>query len=126
LLALSLAGSELIWWNRLFKQINFDLAIRPTLYCDNQQTDGIVNKAEDRINTKMRHVDTHQMWLRQEAAAGRIQVSWLATSQMPADGLTKSLPKQKHCIFIEQLGLMDISQQLKGADQASHLEDHIL
>jgi hypothetical protein len=126
LLALSLAGSKLVWWNRLFKQINFNLGIRPTLYCDNQQTVGIVNKAEDRINTKMRHVDTHQMWLRQEAAAGQIQVSWLATSQMPADGLTKSLPKQKHCTFMEQLGLIDISQKLKGSDQASHSEDHIL
>ena len=35
LLALSLAGSELIWWNRLFNHINFSLGIRPTLYCDN-------------------------------------------------------------------------------------------
>jgi hypothetical protein len=47
LLTLSLAGSELIWWKRLFKKVNFDLGIRPTLFCDNQQTVGIINKAED-------------------------------------------------------------------------------
>jgi hypothetical protein len=47
LLALSLAGSELIWWKRLFKKVNFDLGIRPTLFCNNQQTVGIINKAED-------------------------------------------------------------------------------
>lgn len=114
LLALSLAGSELIWWNRLFKQVNFSLGIRPTLFCDNQQTVGIINKTEDRLNTKMRHVDTHQMWLRQEAEAGRLQVSWMATNQMPADGLTKSLTRQKHSTFIEQLGLVDISNLLQG------------
>lgn len=98
----------------MFKQVNFSLGIRPTLFCDNQQTVGIINKTEDRLNTKMRHVDTHQMWLRQEAEAGRLQVSWMATNQMPADGLTKSLTRQKHSTFIEQLGLVDISNLLQG------------
>jgi hypothetical protein len=123
LLALSLAGSELIWWKRLFKRVNFALGIRPTLFCDNQQTVGIINKAEDRLNTKMRHVDTHQMWLRQEAGAGRLQVSWMATNQMPADGLTKSLSRQKRSTFVEQLGLVDISNLLQGyteGEETSH------
>jgi hypothetical protein len=31
---------------------------------------------------------------------------------MPADGLTKALPRQKHDIFIKQLGLVDISKRL--------------
>jgi len=33
---------------------------------------------------------------------------------MPADGLTKALPRQKHEIFIKQLGLVDIATTLKG------------
>jgi hypothetical protein len=103
-----------MWWKRLFKHVNFELGICPTLFCDNQQTVGIINKAEDRLNTKMRHVDTHQMWLRQEADAGQLQVSWMATNQMPADGLTKSLSSQKHSTFVEQLGLIDISDQIQG------------
>jgi hypothetical protein len=111
---------------RLFKRISFSLDIRPTLYCDNQQTVGIINKTENKINTRMRHADTHQMWLRQEAAAGHIHVSWLATSQLLADGLTKSLPRQKHAIFIEQLGLVDVSSQLKQSDlqETDHLGDY--
>ena len=56
-----------MWWKRLFK-----LDIPPTLFCDNQQTVGIINKAEDRLNTKMRHVDTYQIWLRQEAETGKL------------------------------------------------------
>jgi hypothetical protein len=123
LLALSLAGSELMWWKRLFKHVNFELGIPPTLFCDNQQTVGIINKAEDRLNTKMRHVDTHQMWLRQEAETGQLQVSWMPTNQMPADGLTKSLTRQKHATFVEQLGLVDISDLLRGhseGEESSH------
>ena len=34
-LALSLAGSELMWWKRLFKHVNFELSIPPTLFYDN-------------------------------------------------------------------------------------------
>ena len=112
-----------MWWKRLFKHVNFELGIPPTLFCDNQQTVGIINKAEDRLNTKMRHVDTHQMWLRQEAETGQLQVSWMPTNQMPADGLTKSLTRQKHATFVEQLSLVDISDLLRGhseGEESSH------
>jgi len=98
----------------LFKQINLNLSIKPILYCDNQQTVGIITKTEDRLNTKLRHVDTHQLWLRQEVEDGNLQVSWMATNQMPADGLTKSLTRQKHSSFVEQLGLTDIRDQLQN------------
>ena len=58
------------------------------------------------------------MWLRQEAEAGHLQVSWMATNQMPADGLTKSLSSQKHSTFVEQLGLVDIGDQLRGHSES--------
>jgi hypothetical protein len=48
------------------------------------------------------------MWLRQEVEQKRIQVNWVPTDQMPADGLTKVLPRLKHESFIKQLGLEDI------------------
>lgn len=54
------------------------------------------------------------MWLRQEAEAGHLQVNWMATNQMPADGLTKLLSSQKHSTFVEQLGLINISELLQG------------
>lgn len=38
---------------------------------------------------------------------------------MPADGLTKVLPKQKFVEFIRQLGLVDIAERLKGLRQAN-------
>ena len=63
------------------------------------------------------------MWLCQETEAGRLQVSWMATNQMPADGLTKSLSRQKHSTFVEQLGLIDISNLLQEhpeGEETSH------
>ena len=62
----------------------------------------------DRLQTKLRHVDTHQMWLRQEVEQKRLQVNWVPTDQMPADGLTKVLPRQKHENVVKQMGLEDV------------------
>ncbi|KAI1663301.1 Pol protein [Pyrenophora tritici-repentis] len=108
LLALSTAASELQAWNRLFKHIKLDLEMVPTIYCDNLQTVGVVTKHEDKLFTRLRHVDVHQHWLRQEVADGRISVQWKPTNLMPADGLTKILVRQKHAEFVRQLGLRDV------------------
>jgi hypothetical protein len=50
--------------------------------------------------------------LRQEVANGILQIQWILITEMPADGLTKALLKQRFDIFIKQLGLVDISARL--------------
>jgi hypothetical protein len=84
----------------------------PTIFCDNLQTVGVVTKQEDKLFTRLRHVDVHQHWLRQEVAAGRVSVQWKPTNLMPADGLTKILARQKHAEFVQQLGLRDVESCL--------------
>jgi hypothetical protein len=122
LLALSLAGSQMEEWIRFFRGINLTLDCKPTILCDNQQTVGIVNKSEDKLHTKVKHVDIHQQWVRQEVQAERLNVVWAPTDDMPADGLTKVLPKQKFAVFIKQLGLVDISARIQGLPDI-HIED---
>jgi hypothetical protein len=51
--------------------------------------------------------------MRQEVQAKRIQINWIPTAEMPADGLTKALPRQKHENFVRQLGLVDIRERLQ-------------
>ncbi|KAG9375837.1 hypothetical protein A1F94_013581 [Pyrenophora tritici-repentis] len=112
LIALSATGGEMEWWTRVFQHIKFDPEIQPTIYCDNEQTVGIVKKEDERLHTKLRHVDTHQMWVRQEVQEGRLCVEWCPIAEMPADGLTKSLVRQKHAEFVRQLGLENVRQLL--------------
>jgi hypothetical protein len=64
LMALSVAGAEMEWWQCAFKSVQFELEFTPQLLCDNTATVGIVTKREDWLQTKLRHVDTHQMWLK--------------------------------------------------------------
>jgi hypothetical protein len=113
LLALSHAAKEVIWLKNFFKGIQFDPGHETFIYCDNRQTIRLMDEDEPKLNTKLRHVDIHQHWLRQEVQLGRMQIDWKPTNEMPADGLTKALPRQRHQTFIQQLGLVDIKEKLK-------------
>jgi hypothetical protein len=104
-------------WMRFFADINLTLDCTPNTWCENQQTVGIVTKQHDKLHTKVKHVDIHQLWIRQEVTASRIDVKWVPTDCMPADGLTKILSKQKFTEFIRQLNLVDITERLKGLCQ---------
>ena len=110
LLSLSHAGSEMIWWKRLFNQLRLQFDRTPVLYCDNLQTLRVIQKEAIKLNTKLRHVDIHQHWLRQAHQDGRLQFEWLETNDMPADGLTKLLPPQRHHEFVKQLNLVPVGR----------------
>jgi hypothetical protein len=122
LLSLSLAGSEMEWWQHFFQAIQFDPEFTPSLWCDNQQTVLIATKAVDKLQTKLKHVDVHHQWVRQEVIEGRLQVEWKPTTDMPADGLTKILSRQKHAGFVRQLGLINISSRLEPRTSSEHTE----
>jgi Reverse transcriptase (RNA-dependent DNA polymerase)/GAG-pre-integrase domain len=108
LLGASTTGQNLIWWNGFFKNIHFDLEDEePTIFIDNMQTIRLLKTSTPRLTTKLRHVDIHQAWLRQEVQRKRIEVEWVATVDMVADGLTKPLSGQRFQNFVKQLNLVD-------------------
>ncbi len=92
----------------LFKHIRFSPGHSYKLYCDNTQTLRLLTAPTPKLNTRLRHVDIHHHWLRQEVQAGRLKVEYMSTRDMPADGLTKMLPRQRHELFIKQLNLEDM------------------
>ena len=109
MLAISEAGKTVQWWKRLFTAIGFDPEHHLAIQCDNMQTIRILCKDDPAVRTKLRHVDIHQLWLRQEVQAKRLLVNWIPTSTMPADGLTKILTGQRFHNFIRLLGLTEFS-----------------
>lgn len=108
LLALTVTAKEYIWWIRLFKHLNVEIE-SPIILCDNQQTLRLLQKETPKLATKLKHVDIHQCWLRQEVQSGRIKVEWIESNKMIADGFTKSLPPQKHRTFVNQMNLVDVN-----------------
>jgi hypothetical protein len=66
-----------------------------------------VTRETSKLQTKLRHVDIHNHWLRQEVQRGTISVGYIHSASMPADGLTKALQRNKWKAFLDQLNLVE-------------------
>src|SRR5436190_3248149 len=113
LLTLSHAAKEIYWWKCFFKSIQLDPGHELGLSCDNLQMINLLIKDSVKLVTKLKHIDIHKHWLCQEVQDNCLIINWVPTGDMPADGLTKALSRQKHESFIRQLGLVDIGERLK-------------
>jgi hypothetical protein len=105
LLALCEAAKEMYSWQQFFKFISFCLDDDSSIWCDNAQTICLLVKETPKLVTHLRHIDIHHHWRQQELQEGRLRIDWVSTDDMPADGLTKALPRQKHKDFVRLLGL---------------------
>jgi hypothetical protein len=125
LLALSQTAKEAIFISRLFKAMTLRLNEPLIIKCDNTQTLRLITEDTAKLITKLRHVDIHRHWLRQEYAMRRVRFQWTATKEMIADGLTKALPKQRFQSFVNMIGMVDIKEQLDREKQLEDLRDSI-
>jgi hypothetical protein len=103
LLVISIVEKKLIWWERLFEAIHFRINQRTIIQCNNQQT--IRALVNNKLIIKLRHIDIHKHWLRQEIALSKIDIEWVSTSKILADELTKKLSPQKQKKFLRLLDL---------------------
>ncbi|TIC93799.1 Retrovirus-related Pol polyprotein from transposon TNT 1-94 [Colletotrichum higginsianum] len=121
LLALTQAAKEALFASRLISRLQVQLPSelgeratyaskeqKPTtirIQCDNQQTVKLVTSELSKLRTKLRHVDIHNHWLRQEIAERRVDVAYTPSAELMANGLTKALDMTKHDAFIQQLNM---------------------
>jgi hypothetical protein len=124
LLALSQAAKEGIFASRLLSALGVNFTgpaaqrgpatpAKVTIQCDNQQTIRLVKAELVQLRTKLRHVDIHNHWLRQEIKEGRIEVEYTPSDELVADGLTKVLSSDKFRQSCTQLGLEDVPARLR-------------
>lgn len=121
LLALSQTAREAMFLTRLFKAMELTLDEPLVIQCDNRMTIRLVTEEDVKLNTRLRHVDIHNHWLREAYKEKKISLTWIPTASMPADGLTKALSRQKHENFLKLTGLVDISEKL-AAERQQRLE----
>ena len=125
LLAISQTAKESIYLSRLIKALNLTVPEPLTIECDNAQTIRLLVDESTKLQTKLRHVDIHSHWLRQEVQRGTIAVRWVPTKQMMADGLTKSLTHANHKDFVGMTGLEDQSELLSSIQKEEDLKDSL-
>ena len=74
-----------------------------TLYVDNRSALSVAKNPEH--HGRMKHLDLRFYWLRDAVEAGKISPVHLRTDEMPADLLTKALPRAKVELFRRMMGL---------------------
>ena len=103
--ALSETAKEAKWHQNLLDQLGYTGSdVHPvTLFGDNT---GALSLAENpEHHRRAKHIDIRQHFIRQEVQNGSIQLAYVPTSKMAADGLTKPLNSVRHLAFLDQLGM---------------------
>ena len=85
------AGQEILWLRSLFSEMGFEIKGASSLHLDNQSAIAVTRNPEH--HGRMKHLDVRHFWLRDVVKAGVIDVRYISTKDMPADIMTKSLPK---------------------------------
>ena len=71
------------------------------IHCDNQAAIALSRNPE--FHSRSKHVDIQYHFLRQHVDMKTVDLKFIGTEQMAADGLTKALGRPKHTLFCEFL-----------------------
>jgi hypothetical protein len=106
------ADKKLIWWIHFFQKLKFDSNQKIMIYNDNLQIIRLFISKILKIETKLRHVDIAQCWLKQSVQSYYFSMNYLFIAKMITNKLTKILSLQKHREFINQLKFVDVVLRL--------------
>jgi hypothetical protein len=87
------AGKEIIWMRNILKELGYNFSSPSSLRMDNQSGINVAKNPEH--HGRMKHLDLRHHWLRDTVESGLIKPLYIPTAEMPADVLTKALPRQK-------------------------------
>ena len=97
------AGKEIMWMRNLLTEMGYTFSQPSTLFMDNNSAISVAKNPTH--HSKMKHVDLRLHWLRDVVESGYISPVHLSTHDMPADLLTKALPRVKVQHFRGLMGL---------------------
>ena len=112
--------------SRLLIALRLEIDEPLTIECDNRQTICLLVQQAAKLQTKLRHIDIHSHWLRQEVQRGAICIKWQETKQMMADGLTKALGKQPFNHFLDLIGIENLNDRLEAIQKKDELSSGML
>jgi hypothetical protein len=110
------AGQESEYLRQVLNEMGYkgEDAQRVELHGDNQGALALAENPEFHQRTK--HIATKYHYLRDRVEKGRIELFYVSTEDMVADGLTKPLGATKHARFIELLNLQQLPKHLLRGD----------
>jgi hypothetical protein len=116
LLSMLHVDKKSIWWIYFFQKLKFHSNQKIMIYNDNLQMIRLFISEILKIETKFRHVDIAQCWLRLSIQSDYFSMNYLFIAKMIANELTKILSSQKHRKFINQLRFIDAEVLIKTVE----------
>jgi hypothetical protein len=109
-IALTYAAKELSFLQRLLMQVGYRGKDVNTmqLYTDNLPALNMI--VRDGHHERTKHIDNYFKYTKQQVKCGKIKLSHIPGTEMPADGLTKPLDKLDHDKFLRLINMVPISR----------------
>lgn len=101
--AASEAGHELLWLRYLISELTEPLREATPLKCDNQSAIAIVDSGL--LHARTKHIDIRYRFIQSVQDSGAASITYIPTTDMLADILTKALPRTKVEKLIALFGL---------------------
>lgn len=102
-MSLTEAAKEAMYLRKLLKEIGIYEPNKISISCDNR---GAQLLAENAVyHSRSKHIDLRHHFVRDVLKDGLIELKYLRTEDMPADILTKGLPRGKHFRCMDLLGI---------------------
>ena len=104
-LSVFIASSKSVFsFSFLLEEMGYAVPKPTKLFMDNQSAISVAKNPEH--HGRMKHLDLCFYWLRDKVEQGFIEPVYLQTDQMPADLLTKALPRVKVMLLRRLMGLV--------------------
>jgi hypothetical protein len=106
-MAASQAAKEALWLRALLRELGMHTSSPTTLCSDSQGSIALSKNPEHHARSK--HIDIRHHFIREQVAAGSINLVYVPTEDMAADVLTKPLNRTKHFRMLDILGVTSAS-----------------
>jgi transposase InsO family protein len=100
------AGKEICWLQNLLKELGYSTPTPSKLYTDSQSAISVAKNPEH--HGRMKHLNLCFHWLRDQVQLNTLIPIYLPTEDMPADLLTKALPKPQVIKLRSMMGLVNV------------------
>ncbi|SGY28298.1 BQ5605_C080g12970 [Microbotryum silenes-dioicae] len=107
--ALSAAARETLWIRSLLFSLGFPPSSPTIIHGDSTGAIALADHPTSHATTK--HIATHYHFTRELVSNGIIELRWIGTKEMVADGFTKGLSRAPHESFVRMLGMVDAPRQ---------------
>ena len=105
---LSTAGRDMVWIKSLLRDTGIPVRKVPAIGTDSRNA---LKAAESsQVNLSTRHTDVRYKWIKEKVRLGELTLTWVETSKMRADGLTKALSPTKQAEFVRLIGLSEVNE----------------